>query len=168
MSEKPHFPVFLDLSEKKVIVVGAGTIAKRRIRTLAEFTYDLTVIAPEVNSELKLMEEAGKIKILRKHYERDDLYGADMVIAAASDKKINNDIHAACKCLGIPVNVPDDRTKCDFFFPGLVKYGDMVAAVSSGGKSRKESNKLLELIGGWMKAIQEKSYVSSERREQEL
>ena len=49
---RPYFPMFVDLSDKKVIVVGAGTIAKRRIRVLAEFTDHLVVIAPEVNKEL--------------------------------------------------------------------------------------------------------------------
>ena len=50
--KKPYFPMFVDLSEKNVVVVGAGTIAKRRIRSLIEFTNHLSVIAPEVNNEL--------------------------------------------------------------------------------------------------------------------
>ena len=54
-SEKLYFPMFVDLSEKKVVVAGAGTIAKRRIRALTEFTNHLVVIAPEVNRELKEM-----------------------------------------------------------------------------------------------------------------
>ena len=49
---RPYFPMFVDISHKKVVVVGAGTIAKRRIRTLVDFTECLTVIAPEVNPEL--------------------------------------------------------------------------------------------------------------------
>ena len=49
---RPYFPMFVDISHKKVVVVGAGTIAKRRIRTLVDFTENLTVIAPEVNPEL--------------------------------------------------------------------------------------------------------------------
>ena len=47
--KKPYFPIFVDLNEKQIVVVGAGTIAKRRIRTLTSFTSHLTVIAPEVN-----------------------------------------------------------------------------------------------------------------------
>lgn len=55
-TKKPYFPMFVDLSDKKVVVAGAGTIAKRRIRVLADFTNRLVVIAPEVNRELKDME----------------------------------------------------------------------------------------------------------------
>ena len=57
--KKPYFPLFVDLNEKQIVVVGAGTIAKRRIRTLVSFTNHLTVIAPEVNRELLDMEKAG-------------------------------------------------------------------------------------------------------------
>ena len=63
--KKPYFPMFVDLSEKKVVVVGAGTIAKRRIRTLLDFTNHLVVIAPEVHRELLEFEEAGRLTILR-------------------------------------------------------------------------------------------------------
>ena len=70
---KPHFPIFVDLSDKKVVVAGAGTIAKRRIRVLADFTDHLVVIAPEVNQELKELEAEGKITIIRKTFEREDI-----------------------------------------------------------------------------------------------
>ena len=120
---KPYFPMFVDLTDKKVVIAGAGTIAKRRIRSMIEFTDHLYVIAPEVNKELKEMEEAGKLTILRKTYEREDLYDASLVIAATNDHKINQDIYAACKCLGIPVNVCQDRDRCDFYFPGTCHAG---------------------------------------------
>ena len=60
-SEKKYFPMFVDLTDKKVVVAGAGTIAKRRIRAMLEFTEHLTVIAPEVNPELRTLEEQGKL-----------------------------------------------------------------------------------------------------------
>ena len=63
--KKPYFPLFVDLNEKQIVVVGAGTIAKRRIRTLVSFTNHLTVIAPEVNRELLDMEKAGMLRIKR-------------------------------------------------------------------------------------------------------
>ena len=80
VSKKPYFPMFMDISEKKIFVVGAGTIAKRRIRALVQFTDGLTVIAPEVNPELNEMEKNGQIRILRKKYESSDISGADLMI----------------------------------------------------------------------------------------
>ena len=129
--------MFVDLTDKKVVIAGAGTIAKRRIRSMIEFTNHLYVIAPEVNKELKEMEEAGKLTILRKTYEREDLYDASLVIAATNDHKINQDIYAACKCLGIPVNVCQDRDRCDFYFPGLAMQDNLVVGVSTSGQEKK-------------------------------
>ena len=82
------------------------------------------MIAPEVNPELRTLEEQGKLTVLRKAYEREDLYDAALVIAATNDKKTNEDIYAACKCLGIPVNVCNDReTSAIFIFRVLRSVG---------------------------------------------
>lgn len=144
--QKPYFPMFVDLSEKQVVVVGAGTIAKRRIRTLTEFTNHLIVIAPEVNNELLEMEKEGLLTLKRKKYERTDIYDADMVIAASNDHAVNNDIYSACKCMGILVNVCSDKNKCDFYFPGIVKHNHVIVGVSSGGRDQKTARKIIEQI----------------------
>ena len=145
-SEKKYFPMFVDLTDKKVVVAGAGTIAKRRIRAMLEFTERLTVIAPEVNPELRTLEEQGKLTVLRKAYEREDLYDSALVIAATNDKKTNEDIYAACKCLGIPVNVCNDRDKCDFYFPGIATCGNTVIGVSTNGREMRRQQALAEQI----------------------
>lgn len=138
--------MFIDLSEKKVIVVGAGTIAKRRIRSLLAFTNHLTVIAPEVNRELLDLEKEGKLTILKKNYEREDIYDAYMVIAATNDNKINNDIYSACKCLGILVNISSDKNKCDFYFPGIAQKGNLVIGVTASGENHKEARAAVEKV----------------------
>lgn len=143
---KPYFPMFVDISDKKVIVVGAGTIAKRRIRTLMEFTDHLEVIAPEVNKELLDLQEEGRITIRKKKYEREDIFDAAMVIAATNDSKINNDIYSACKCLGILVNVCSDKNKCDFYFPGIAQKENVVIAVTASGKDHKLARRLVERV----------------------
>lgn len=144
--KKPYFPMFVDLAEKKVVVVGAGTIAKRRIRSLIEFTNHLYVIAPEVNKELLDLEKDGKLTILKKKYDQKDLYGADLVIAATSDHKVNEDIFSVCKCMGITVNVCSDKTKCDFYFPGIVRKDHVVAGVTASGTNHKLAKKAVERI----------------------
>lgn len=143
---KPYFPMFVDIPDKKVVVVGAGTIAKRRIRTLLEFTDHLVVIAPEVNRELLDLEAEGRLTILRKKYEREDIYDAAMVIAATNDSKINNDIFSVCRCLGIQVNVCSDKRKCDFYFPGIAQKDNVVIAVTASGKDHKLTRRLVEKV----------------------
>ncbi|MDY3250635.1 MAG: bifunctional precorrin-2 dehydrogenase/sirohydrochlorin ferrochelatase [Candidatus Choladocola sp.] len=144
--DKRYFPMFVDLSDKKVVVAGAGTIAKRRIRSLIPFTNHLVVIAPEVNRELMTLEEEGKITICRKYYEREDIYDASLVIAATNDKKTNQEIYSACKCLGIPVNVCTDKNKCDFYFPGIVSSDNLVVGISNSGRDHKRSREITEKI----------------------
>ena len=135
--KKPYFPLFVDLNEKQIVVVGAGTIAKRRIRTLVSFTN---------HRELLDMEKAGMLRIKRKNYEREDIYDADYVIAATNDHQINSDIYSACKCMGITVNVCSDKTKCDFYFPGIVQNGNVVVGVTASGSDHKEARKTVEKI----------------------
>ena len=138
--------MFVDLSDKKVIVVGAGTIAKRRIRSLVDFTDHLVVIAPEVNRELLDLEAEGKLTILKKRYEREDIYDAAVVIAATNDKKINQDVYSACKCLGITVNVCSDKNKCDFFFPGIARKDQVVVGITASGQDHKLARRVGDLI----------------------
>ena len=144
--KKPYFPLFVDLNEKQIVVVGAGTIAKRRIRTLVSFTNHLTVIAPEVNRELLDMEKAGMLRIKRKNYEREDIYDADYVIAATNDHQINSDIYSACKCMGITVNVCSDKNKCDFYFPGIVKKDNLVVGITASGNNHKAARETSDRI----------------------
>ena len=144
--KKPYFPMFVDLSEKKVVIVGAGTIAKRRIRSLIEFTNHLVVIAPEVNPELQELESSGVIGILRKNYEREDIYGADIVIAATNDHKTNDDIYSVCKCMGITVNVCSDKNKCDFYFPGIARKEQIVVGVTATGTDHRKAKDVVEKV----------------------
>lgn len=144
--KKPYFPMFVDLSDKKVVVVGAGTIAKRRIRSLIEFTNHLVVIAPEVNPELQELENNGVIGILRKNYEREDIYGADIVIAATNDHKTNDDIYSVCKCMGITVNVCSDKNKCDFYFPGIARKEQIVVGVTATGTDHRKAKDVVEKV----------------------
>lgn len=145
-TKKPYFPIFIDLTEKKVVVVGAGTIAKRRIRSLLSFTNHLSVIAPEVNKELKDLESQGLLTILKKKYDREDIYDADLVIAATNDAQINNDIYSVCKCMGIPVNVCSDKKKCDFYFPGIALKDQVVVGVTASGSDHKKARTVIEQI----------------------
>ena len=117
MGEYPFFPVFIDLSQKKLIVFGAGRIARRRITTLSQFTPQLTVIAPDCLPEVH---------------------------------DVNNRIHDDCKKRGITVNVSTDRSKSDFYFPGIARKGDIVVGVTASGKdhagARWVSEKMREML----------------------
>ena len=145
-TKKPYFPMFIDLTEKKVVVAGAGTIAKRRIRSLLNFTNHLTVIAPEVNKELKSLEAEGLLTILKRKCEMEDFYSADLVIAATNDAQINNAIYDTCRKQGILVNVCSDKQKCDFYCPGIAMKDQVVVGITASGKDHKRAKALVEQI----------------------
>ena len=128
------------------MVAGAGTIAKRRIRSLLNFTNHLTVIAPEVNKELKSLEAEGLLTILKRKCEMEDFYSADLVIAATNDAQINNAIYDTCRKQGILVNVCSDKQKCDFYFPGIAMKDQVVVGITASGKDHKRAKALVEQI----------------------
>ncbi|MBQ6636780.1 MAG: bifunctional precorrin-2 dehydrogenase/sirohydrochlorin ferrochelatase [Lachnospiraceae bacterium] len=150
MGEYPFFPVFIDLSQKKLIVFGAGKIARRRIAVLSQFTPQLTVIAPDCLAEVGELAACGKIIFLKKAYEEGDLEGADIVFAATNDHDVNNRIYDDCKKRGITVNVSTDRSKSDFYFPGIARKEDIVVGVTASGKdhagARRVSEKMREML----------------------
>lgn len=120
MNTKHLFPLFMDLSERKIVVVGAGPLAAGRVKLLLDYCDDILVVAPLVNKELLELEQKGFIRIYQREFERDDIYDADMVLAATDNIKLNDEIYSVCKCLGIMVNVASNPTKCDFQFPSAI------------------------------------------------
>lgn len=158
MKQNKFFPLFVSLSGKKIVVVGGGKIATRRIQTLLPFCDGITVIAPEITEELKpLAEEGSVLHWHKKAYEREDILDADLVLACTDSKDLNDGIAAVCRCLGITVNHCGDKTKCDFYFPGVAACGSLVVGVTAGGTDHKKARKLTEKIremlsGEWREA----------------
>ena len=153
MKEYPYFPLFVDLSEKHIIVIGAGKIAARRIQTLFAFTKNITVIAPEIHSEIETLADGGNIQIFRKFYESKDIDNADMVLAATDSEIINEQVYCDCKQRNTLVNVCNDRQKCDFYFPGIYMEEDLVVGVTASGLDHKKAKRLREEIQGALERV---------------
>lgn len=151
MKERLYFPLFVDLSGKHILIVGAGRIALRRIRTMADFAGKLTVVAPAIRQEIReLAEIAPQIRLTDRAYQPDDLKGKDIVFAATDDPALNGQIAEACHQQGIPVNAAHNRELCDFYFPGLVKKDPVVIGVTASGKDhaavKEITDKIRELL----------------------
>lgn len=145
-----YFPMFVDLSQKKITIIGAGNIARRRVSTLVMFTQNLLVVAPEIDKDIELMSKQYKFMISVKEYEIKDILKSDIVIAATNNLSLNNIIYRDCKDLGILVNVCSDKTKCDFYFPAIVQKDDVTIGITSGGQNhklvRETANKIRNLF----------------------
>ncbi|MEG0596789.1 MAG: NAD(P)-dependent oxidoreductase [Oscillospiraceae bacterium] len=120
-----HFPLFVDLEGKKVVVVGGGKIACRRMAVLLQFGAQVTVIAPEF-----LGNPAG-VLWEKRPYEAGDLAGAFLVVAATDVREVNRRVGADASLLQIPVSVADCRGECTFLFPAICSGKGLVSGVIS-------------------------------------
>ena len=137
MSDYPYFPLFVDLSGKRIVVIGAGKVAARRIKVLLTFTETVTVVAEAFDASLMPLAEAKRIVLRKKSYEASDIEGASLVLAATDHKEVNLSVHQDCKRLGIPVNLSSDRELCDFYFPGIARKDDLVVGVTASGRDHR-------------------------------
>lgn len=144
--KKAFFPMFVDISKKKIVVVGGGQVALRRVKTLLLFAEDILVVSPEMNEELCGLEREGKIRCLKREYRREDIQDADMVLAATNCHKVNSSIFRYCREQGILVNTADDKSKCDFYFPSVMQKGDVTIGMNSGGISPAAVRRVREEI----------------------
>lgn len=139
--EKKYFPIFIDISEKKIVVIGGGTIATRRVNTLLAFAEQIVVVAPEISDDLRELDRQGKITWMCGEYCIGQIWHADMVIAATNQPAVNHQVKADCERIEklegrhILINVIDDKDSCDFYFPSIVQKDDVVIGINSGGKS---------------------------------
>lgn len=142
--------MFVSLEKKKILVVGGGKIACRRVKTLLKFHADIHVTAPELCGELSRLENEQAISVSHRPYRPGDIKGADLVIAATDVPDVNMEIWKECRAEGILVNVSHDKSLCDFYFPSVVVTDDVVVAVNSGGSDpsrvRKTRKKIQEMF----------------------
>ena len=134
--------MFVDLTDKNIVVVGGGNIATRRVKTLLQFTRNVTAVAPKVTAELQELGKAGYVNLIMRPVKRTDFQMAYMVIAATNDWKLNDEIYRVCKEEGIYVNVADDKNKCDFYFPGIYTHDEVVVGITASGLNHKRARKV--------------------------
>ncbi|MBS1831318.1 MAG: bifunctional precorrin-2 dehydrogenase/sirohydrochlorin ferrochelatase [Acidobacteria bacterium] len=127
---KVYYPIFVDLTSKPVIVVGAGKVGMRKSRGLAEAGASVTVVSPDAAEP---MPEG--VRWLRRGFQPGDLKGAFLVFTAANEKAVNDQVRDEAAALGIPCNSADDADLCDFIVPARLRHDDLQIAVSTGGQN---------------------------------
>ena len=154
----PLFPIFLKLTGRPCIVIGAGHLAESKIESLQTANARVTVIAPAATERIVAMAESGEVTWHQREYATGDLAGQFLVVAATSVSTVNRAVFAEAEAAGILINAVDDPPFCDFYFPSVVRRGDLQIAISTSGESpalaqrlRKEINSLLPLdTGDWL------------------
>jgi precorrin-2 dehydrogenase/sirohydrochlorin ferrochelatase len=142
------YPAYLNLTNKKCLVIGGGEVAARKVISLLECDAEVTVISPECTQVLHQLVAEGKIHYIQRRYDSSDLEDAFLVISATDNQEVNKQVAAGCFAKGILVNVVDVPDLCNFFVPSVVRRGDLAISISTGGKSPLLAAKLREQLEG--------------------
>jgi uroporphyrin-III C-methyltransferase/precorrin-2 dehydrogenase/sirohydrochlorin ferrochelatase len=159
-----YFPVFFDLAGQKVLIVGGGEVALRKISLLERTGASITVVAPVIAPELMARAAAGQLKLAIREFAAEDLDGARLVIVATSRRAVNRWIANLSESRHIPVNVVDDREASRFIVPAIIDRDPVMVAISTGGASPVLARRLRERLealipkrigelASWMRAL---------------
>lgn len=140
-----RFPLFVDLTGKKAVVIGGGTVGLRRAEVLSRFGAEVTVISPALSRTME------GIRHIPRKYAPGDLEGVFLAIAATDDPQVNAAARQEARRLGILFNRSDRPADCDFFFPAVCEGAGMVAGLAGDGtdhgktaRTAREIRKILE------------------------
>ena len=173
-----YFPFFMDISGGDGLIVGGGRVALRKIKKLLPYEPRLTVCAKALLPEI---EAIPGLRLVREPFTPALIEGKLFVIAATDDNDLNSTIAALCREKRVPVNVVDDREKCTFLFPALVKRGSLSVGISTGGASPsgavhwkreidrlipQDAGELLDYLDGLRETVKEA--VPDEKRRSEV
>lgn len=139
-----YYPVFLDVRNRKCVVIGGGNVGEEKARKLLECEARVVVISPEVNAAVRELAEAGKVTWLPRAYQPGDLEGAFLAIAATDSNQVNRQIAAEAEQRNVLLNVVDVTHLCTFMAPAVARRGDVTIAVSTSGASPALARKFRE------------------------
>ena len=127
------YPIYLNLQDRRVVIIGAGSVAARKALPLLEANARLTIVSEKIDQQLQSLCDNNNIKLIKMKYSKNYLLGATLAIAATNDKKLNRQIYRDCQELEVLCNVVDDPALCDFFTPAVIRQGDLQIAIGTDG-----------------------------------
>jgi len=185
-----YFPIYIELKDKKCVVVGGGKVALRKIEILHQFGAKITIVAPFICDDIYKIEDNTNLEdnipledkdihitLVKRKFVDLDISEAELVVAATDDEKLNSYISAICKDKNLLVNVVDVKDECSFIFPAIYKKGELVISVSTGGSSPLMAARIREniesVIPDYYSSLIEflgdhRDYIKSEIHSQEL
>ncbi len=129
------YPVMLEVRERRCVVIGGGSIGEGKVRGLLDAGARVTVIDPEPSTGLEELARDGRVTLVRRSYRTGDLNGAFVGIAATDDGLVNASVFAEAEAERVLFNAVDDSQYCHFAVPAIVRRGDLLLTLSTGGKS---------------------------------
>ena len=139
MFSMPYYPIAIDLTGQRCLVVGGGEVALRKAQALREAGAPVTVIAAQPDARL---EGIDGVEIVRRNYGSGDVSGYALVFSATDDREVNASVSRECREQGISVNVVDDPELCSFIVPAMLRRGELLIAIWTGGMSPSLSKRI--------------------------
>jgi siroheme synthase-like protein len=151
-------PVFLKLTRRRCVVIGAGNVAAEKIRSLLQSEAEVHVVAPLASQEIQSLAAEEHITWDRRVFQPSDVDGAFLVIAATNAPSVNHHVYQTAIERNILCNAVDDPPNCDFYFGSVVRRGDLQIAISTAGESpalaqrlrREIDEQLPDDLGPWL------------------
>jgi precorrin-2 dehydrogenase/sirohydrochlorin ferrochelatase len=148
MNTASLFPMFLKLEGRNCLVLGAGCVGEQKIRSVLDCGGQLRVVAPSASAAVREWAERGALTWVQRPFESADLDGVFLVVAATSSVDVNHAIYREAQARGILCNVVDDPPHCDFYYPAVVRRGQLQIAISTAGLSPALAQRLRKQLEG--------------------
>ncbi|MGA6993855.1 MAG: uroporphyrinogen-III C-methyltransferase [Candidatus Deferrimicrobiaceae bacterium] len=145
-SQISYFPIFIRIGGEKALVVGAGAVAGRKIRSLLSCGASVTVVAKGFSAEVRRLARRGAIRAITSPFREDHLKGMGIAFAATSDTRVNRAVSLGARRRGIPVNVADSPDDCSFLLPAVFDGDGFTVAISTGGKNPGAARAIREFL----------------------
>lgn len=139
-----YYPIVLDMTERRSLVIGGGPVAERKVEHLLAVGARVTVISPTLTARLEAWAREGRIRHVGRDYGPGDLAGYQIAFVATDDGQVNATVARDGRAAGVWVNAADDPANCDFILPSVLRRGELVVAVATGGASPALSRAIRE------------------------
>ena len=140
------FPMFMKLSGKRCLVVGAGKVGEPKIGGLMDTGARIHVVAIAASDQVRDWADAGKIELELRAFSSSDLDGTFLAVVATASRSLNERVYLEAQERGVLCNVVDVPDLCDFFYPAVVRRGDLQIAISTAGQSPSLAQKLRQQL----------------------
>jgi precorrin-2 dehydrogenase/sirohydrochlorin ferrochelatase len=140
--------MFLKLTARPCLVVGAGSIAESKIASLLEADARVRVVAPKATEQVRAWAQSKKIDWHQRTFQHNDLEGMFLVVAATSSRELNEQIFKEASRRGVLCNIVDVPELCDFYYPAVVQRGALQIAISTAGLSPALAQRLRKELEG--------------------
>ena len=141
-----YYPVYLNLQNRRCVIIGGGAVAEGKIARLRESGAVIRVVSPDATPGIRQMAADAVLRWEPRTYRPGDLEGAFIAIAATNDRAVNRAIHKEAEARGVMLNAVDDPPNCSFIAPSIVQRGPVTVAISTGGASPALARKLRESL----------------------